>query len=65
MPTLNLRILSEDIEITTDLDASMHDAFREFRELVRPGESFGGLSYDELRDIALSRGRMDADELRV
>jgi hypothetical protein len=33
--------------------------------VVRPGESFGGYSFEELAAIANTQGQMNADELKV
>lgn len=65
MTILHLRHTAEGIRITADLGETGLVIIPQFFELVRPDESFGGYSYGELREIALLRGRMDADELRV
>lgn len=65
MTTLYLTPLLQGIEIAADLAGAGCLKPAPFYELVRPGESFGGYSYDELLAIATTRGQMDADELKV
>jgi hypothetical protein len=65
LPALIIKFQLDRIEITADLDAEPYSYADLFHDQVRPGESFGGFSYDELLEIALTRGQMDADELRV
>lgn len=65
MTALIIKFQLDRIEITSDLDTEIRGYTGLFHDQVRPGESFGGFSYDELLEIALTRGQMDADELRV
>lgn len=65
MTTLYLNTLPQGIEILADLVDTGYLKLASLHELVRPGESFGGYSYDELLAIAATRGQMDADELKV
>jgi hypothetical protein len=65
LTTLYLNTLPQGIEILADLDDTGYLKLASFHDLVRPGESFGGYSYEELLAIATQRGQMDADELRV
>lgn len=65
VPTLRLSPVLNGIEITAHLDTGKHALTETYTGLVCPRESFGGFSYDELLEIAISRGQLDADELRV
>lgn len=65
MTTLYLTATPAGIEIAGEIEESGRILRVPFTELVRPGESFGGYSYEELLVIATTRGQMDADELRV
>lgn len=48
------KLPSPDRERAGDLDC-----------MLIPGESFGGLSYEELLEIAATSGSIDAERLRV
>jgi hypothetical protein len=65
MPVLIIKFQLDRIEITADVDTENHSHTGIFHDQVKPGESFGGFTYDELVEIALTKGQMDADELRV
>lgn len=53
------------IEILADIDSLGFGKSARFHDVVRPGESFGGYSFEELSAIAHTRGQMNADELKV
>ena len=65
MPTIYLKLVPEGIQIRAYLDAEDVSMGEYLNLIVSPEESFGGFSYNELHMIALTRGKMDADELRV
>lgn len=65
MTTIYLKALPSAIDILADIDGIGYLKAMPFHDLVRPGESFGGYTYAELLEIAKTRGKMDADELRV
>lgn len=65
LPVLYLRLRPDCIEIAATLDVQDSTQTRTFRDWVKPGESFGGFSYDELLEIARTTGQIDADELKV
>lgn len=65
MTALIIKFQLDRIEITADLDTGDRSYTGIFHDQVKPGESFGGFTYDELMEIALTKGQMDADELRV
>ncbi len=58
-------MLTTGIELFADIDSLGFIRSAPFHDVVRPGESFGGYSYEELSAIANTRGQIDADELKV
>jgi hypothetical protein len=65
LTTLRLKAITTGVEILADIDSLGFIQSAPFHDVVCPGESFGGYSYEELSAIARTRGEMDADELRV
>ncbi len=65
LTTLYLNVSPRGIEIPAYLVDSGSLKPSPFHGLVQPGESFGDFSYEELLEIARTRGEMNSDELKV
>ncbi len=65
MTTIHLRLIEEGVRLSASLDVQGNAGHQPYLEIVRPGESYGGYSYEELRSIANNARQMDAEDLRV
>jgi hypothetical protein len=65
LTTLHLKAITTGIELFADIDSLGFIQSPPFHDVVRPGESFGGYSFEELAAIANTQGQMNADELKV
>lgn len=64
MTTIYLKQSDKKIEIATRLPFFESAAIGDVYDSVSPGESFGGLTYEELRNFAITCGQVDSDELK-
>lgn len=65
MTTIYLSLIEEGIRLSASLDVQGNAGQQTYLEIVRPGESYGGYSYEELRAIASNARQMNAEDLRV
>jgi hypothetical protein len=65
LTTLHLKATTTGIELFAEIDSHGFIQSPPFHDVIRPGESFGGYSFEELAAIAKTRAQMNADELKV
>ncbi len=63
MTIIAVRLMDAGIFLDADLRDQAGNLCDYFCELVRPGESFGGLDYDALLQVATTRGEFESEEL--
>jgi len=62
--TLYVEILDAFLHLYTKLPPPDSYRIGDIDFLLVPGEGFGGLSHSRLREVALTTGKLEADELQ-
>lgn len=65
MTTLYISGGADGIRLFTRLDESEEAIVGNLYEIVYPGESFGGLTFGQLQQLACTTGKIDSEYLRV
>ena len=65
MTTIQAVLTDDGVEITANMSRVSLKTTYAYKDLIRPGEYFGGISFEQWQEIATTTGQIDAMDLKV